>query len=148
MPPTQSTIADVAHVIQLSIAPVFLLTAVATTLGVLNTRLARIVDRARVLRERLSARPGPEQERSLRSELGVLARRRRLVNVAITGGVSAALLVCLLIAVAFVGSILRAKVWVLVAVLFVLAMLAVMWALVWFLREIFLAAGSTEIEDR
>src|SRR6266542_6158124 len=101
----ESSISDVAHVIQLSIAPVFLLTALATTLGVLNARLARIVDRARVLHDRIPARPVPEQG-PLRRELGFLARRRRLVNLAITFGVSAALLVCLLIAAAFIGSVL------------------------------------------
>ncbi|HSQ63867.1 MAG TPA: DUF2721 domain-containing protein [Polyangiaceae bacterium] len=50
MPP--ALLEDVSHVIQLSIAPVFLLTAVGTFINVLSTRLARIVDRARVLRER------------------------------------------------------------------------------------------------
>jgi len=146
MPTTGSTVADVARVIQLSIAPVFLLTAVATTLSVLNTRLARIVDRARVLNDRMAA--SPQQDQQLRCELNLLARRRRLVNLAITCGVSAALFVCLLIATAFVGSVLSANVTLLIAALFVLAMVAVMFALLWFLREIFLAVGSTEIQER
>ena len=148
MQATSSTVADVAHVIQLSIAPVFLLTAVATTLGVLNTRLARIVDRARILRDRMDGKPDPAQVPELRRELHFLARRRRLVNLAITCGVTAALLVCLLIATAFVGSILDANLSILIAVLFVLAMLALMGGLLWFLREIFLAVRSTQIEAR
>ena len=44
---------QIAHVIQLSIAPVFLLTGVGTLLNVLSGRLARIIDRARVLEQRL-----------------------------------------------------------------------------------------------
>ena len=40
---------DIAHLIQSSVAPVFLLTGVAAMLGVLTNRLARIVDRARTL---------------------------------------------------------------------------------------------------
>jgi hypothetical protein len=142
----ETPIADVAHVIQLSIAPVFLLTALATTLGVLNTRLARIVDRARVLHDRIPAK-SPAEQTPLRLELKFLAQRRRLVNHAITFGVSAALLVCILIATAFLGSVLRASVSVLVALLFVLAMVAMVGALICFLREIFLAVGSTEIEE-
>jgi Protein of unknown function (DUF2721) len=88
----------------------------------------------------------PANVPQLWQELHFLARRRRLVNVAITCGVTAALLVCLLIATAFVGSILDANLSMLIAVLFVLAMLSLMGGLVWFLREIFLAVRSTEIE--
>ena len=47
MPP--SPITDLARVIQLSIAPVFLITGIASLLGVLSGRLARLIDRARVL---------------------------------------------------------------------------------------------------
>ena len=44
------------NAIQLAVAPVFLLTAVATLIGVLALRLARIIDRARDLEDRLAAR--------------------------------------------------------------------------------------------
>ena len=144
MPPT-STVDNVARVIQLSIAPVFLLTAIGTLLGVLSTRLARIVDRSRVLHGRLPANRDPAHDR-MRRELHLLARRRRLVNVAITFGVSAALFVCLLISTAFIGSILDVHVPVLLALLFILAMVALVGALVTFLREIFLAVASVDID--
>jgi hypothetical protein len=146
MPPT-SPLDDVTRVIQLSIAPVFLLTAVGTLLGVLSTRLARIVDRTRVLRERLPTRERAAHE-VVRHEIQVLVRRRQLVNLAITCGVSAALLVCLLIATAFIGSILRVRISVVLAVLFVLAMIALVGALVTFLREIFLATATADVELR
>jgi hypothetical protein len=146
MPPAASPITDLAHVIQLSVAPVFLLTAVGTILGVLSARLARIVDRARVLHGRMPASPIASGDPDpLILELELLVRRRRFVNVAITFGVSAALLVCLLIATLFVGSILHANVSILVAVLFVLAMVAIVGALTSFLREIFLASGSLRL---
>lgn len=48
MPP-ESGLTEIAHVIQLAVAPVFLLTGVAGILSVLTNRLARIIDRARVL---------------------------------------------------------------------------------------------------
>jgi uncharacterized protein DUF2721 len=145
MPPQASTVTDLAHTIQLSIAPVFLLTAVGTMLGVLSTRLARIVDRARVLRGRLPPQPIPSGDPTI-AELALLVRRRQLVNLAITCGVSAALLVCLLIATLFVGSLLHANVSLLVAALFVLAMVAIVGALTSFLREIFLASGALDLE--
>jgi hypothetical protein len=43
------------HAIQFAVAPVFLLTAVASLIGALATRLARIIDRARDIEERLLA---------------------------------------------------------------------------------------------
>ncbi len=138
-------VTDVAHVIQLAIAPVFLLTAVGTILSVLSTRLARIVDRGRVLRARMDTCTPADQERAHR-DLRLLARRRRRVNLAITCGVSAAILVCLLIVVAFVGAFLRANASGIVAALFVLAMLALVGALVTFLSEVFLAVNSVDLD--
>ncbi|MEQ1516720.1 MAG: DUF2721 domain-containing protein, partial [Usitatibacteraceae bacterium] len=49
----QTDINQITHVITLAIAPVFLLTAVGTLMGVLANRLARIVDRIRTLEDRL-----------------------------------------------------------------------------------------------
>src|SRR5229473_5362549 len=74
--------ADIAHLIQTAVAPVFLLTGVAATLGVLTNRLARIVDRARTLEQRLAGHPGSAQH--LHADLAVLARRARYINWAIS----------------------------------------------------------------
>jgi len=49
----ETRISAIAHVIQLAIAPVFLISGVATLLSVLANRLGRIVDRARVLEAKL-----------------------------------------------------------------------------------------------
>ena len=138
-------VADVAHVIQLAIAPVFLLTAVGTILAVLSTRLARIVDRGRILQDRMAPLAPAGQVRAHR-ELRLLARRRRRVRLAITCGVSAAILVCLLIVVAFVGAFLQVNASGVVASLFVLAMLALVGALVTFLSEVFLAVNSVDLD--
>lgn len=128
-------ISDIAHVIQLAIAPVFLLTALGTFLSVLSTRLARITDRTRVL-ENLSvaAQPGVHGE-----ELALLRRRKKRVNLAITCGTTAALFVCVSIATAFVGSIISADVSKIVAVLFIAAMAGFIGLLLSFLSEIRLA---------
>ncbi len=147
MPMPETPIADVAHTIQLSVAPVFLLTAIGTILGVLNTRLTRIVDRGRVLAERM--RPLAEAERAeYRAEMQTLMRRRHLVNLGITSGVCAAICVCVLIACAFVGSMVQVHVSRLVALLFIAAMAAFVSALVCFLREVLLALSRVGIEPR
>jgi Protein of unknown function (DUF2721) len=49
----ESHITDITRVIQLAIAPVFLLTAIGTLIAVPNVRLGRNVDRRRVIEERL-----------------------------------------------------------------------------------------------
>ena len=132
----------ITHVIQLAIAPVFLLTAVGTFIGVLATRLARIVDRTRVLDGRLAAgEQGPNAGR-MREELGLLGRRLRLVYLAIALQVFCALFVALDIATAFFDALLRADLGWLVVGLFVLALTAFTGALVVFLREIFIAVVS------
>ena len=132
---------DVAHVIQLAIAPVFLLTAVGTFLNVLVNRLGRAVDRRRVLVARL---PGLEAAAltSANGELGYLERRVRLIYTAIALGVFCALLICVLIAVAFVDAIVRFDFTNIIAVFFVLAMLALIGALGAFLREIYLGVNT------
>src|SRR5512137_944455 len=99
----ESHVHDIARVIQMALAPAFLLSAVGALLNVFANRLARIVDRTRVLEGR--ADPGAESF----EELAVLRRRGGLVRWAITMGTGAALLVSLVIGVAFVGFLLQAN---------------------------------------
>ncbi len=136
---------DISHTIQVAIAPVFLLTALGTTLGVLTTRLSRIVDRARRVEARLRDEAPPQRDRSVR-ELRMIAGRVRLIHWAITAGTTAALLVCLLIAVAFVGYLVGAHVGRVMALLFVAAMAAYVAALFFFLREIFIAIATMKFQ--
>ena len=129
---------DVTRVIQLAVAPVFLLTAVGTIISVLTNRLARAVDRSRVLEERL-ARLADQQMAWAKEELGVLARRIRLVYIAIVLAVVCALLICMMIASAFIGAFVASDLAHVVGALFIAAMGALTGALLVFLREIFLA---------
>lgn len=144
LPVSDQTITDISHVIQLSVAPVFLLTSIGTILGVLSTRLARIVDRARALTERPGAPLGGRTE-AVQAEIRILGRRRRLVNLALSSGTTAALLVCVSIATVFLGAVVKASVAVAVASMFILAMAAFVAALVFFLREVLLAARSLHL---
>ncbi len=144
----EPTFNDVTHVIQLAVAPVFLLTAVGTILAVLSGRLARIIDRARVLAERLESPAELKNHDAIRAELRLLVRRRHFVNLAMTAGVGTALLVCVLIASAFVGTLFRLDVAVALAVLFIAAMVAFVAALLLFLREVLLTVLSYRIDVR
>jgi len=144
VPVSDQTIYDISHVIQLSVAPVFLLTSIGTILGVLSTRLARIIDRARALNERLES-ASEVKVRLIHEEMHILAQRRHLVNLAITAGTTSALLVCVSIAAVFLGALLKANVAMAVALLFILAMFAFVASLVFFLREILLAVRSLDL---
>lgn len=136
-----SRITDVAHVIQLAVAPVFLLSGVGVTLTVLTNRLARIIDRARVLEGRLTSHPTMPHPKE-RAELKLLARRARMVHIAITLGTTCALLIAVMIAGLFVGAFLAVDLSKVIGGLFVIAMLAFVGALVQFLREIYLATET------
>jgi hypothetical protein len=126
----------VAHVIQLAVAPVFLLTGIGAILGVLSTRLGRVIDRFRIVAgmegEELAAHETEKQD---------LLSRSRWIHRSITLCILCALLVCIVIAALFIGSELGRDTSVVIAVLFSTAMLALIAGLICFLREISLATG-------
>jgi Protein of unknown function (DUF2721) len=135
---------EIAHLIQLSIAPVFLLTGVGTLLNVLSGRLARIIDRARALEQRLDT-PEPPHRAAIVNELRVLEKRGRLIYHAIKLSTISALLVCFLIAALFASSMLRYSTRQIVSGLFIAAMLASIVSLILFLREVYFAIETFEI---
>ena len=134
----ESHLTDITRVIQLAVAPVFLLTAIATMINALNSRLGRIVDRRRVVQERAERQPVADAG----EEIVMLKRRSALVYYAIFCAVLSALLVCMVVAGAFLGALFGVDLARSVAALFVAAMLAMIAALGLFLREVFLAVRS------
>ena len=142
--PEFSDISAIAHIIQLAVAPVFRLSGIGAMLGVMTSRLSRVIDRARVLEGRLEG-AAPAAADFLESELAVLARRARLVGRAITLCTTTALLVCTVIAVLFLSAFVQFDTSIPIAVLFIAAMGTFFFGLLWFLREIFLATSSRRI---
>ncbi len=131
---------DITHVIQLSVAPVFLLTSIATMINAMNTRLSRIVDRRRVVIER---RKSSDQAQNTESdlELTTLSRRSYLSYLGILFAVLSALLICLVMIGAFIGALISVDLSKTVAVVFILALSAVVVALGLFLREVYLGVS-------
>lgn len=138
---------DVTHVIQLAVAPVFLLTAVGTFISVLTSRLARIVDRIRIL-EKKEESLSPEETDFKHLELVLLGRRLLLIYIALTCMVSCGLVVGVIIGSAFIDAFLAIKLSAFIAAMFVLAMFAFIGGLTALLREIFLAVQSTRASMR
>jgi Protein of unknown function (DUF2721) len=139
-----TAIATVGHAIQLSVAPVFLLSGIGAMLAVMTNRMARIVDRGRLHETRLID-AAPEEAVRLHDHLAVLSRRAKLINRAITLLTITALFVCAVVATLFIGAFLSFNVAIPVALLFVAAMATFFVALLFFLREIFLATASLRI---
>ena len=132
------TIPDIGHAIQLAVAPVFLLTGIASLLGVMTNRLARIIDRGRYFELHwLELDEGARV--AAYKEMTSLERRRRLASAAINACTFAALLVCLVVATLFVEALLGLPLKWVAGVLFLLSMLALISGLGAFLREVYLA---------
>ncbi len=141
MPLVDAHVFDITRVIQLAVAPVFLLSAIGTIINALTGRLARAVDRRRVVEEKVqdSAAESPAHPDMI-VELKLLARRITLVLWSIGFAVFSALLVCILIGTAFVGAFTSLDLSRTVAILFLAAVVALTICLVLFMREVFLAA--------
>ena len=135
----------IAHAIQLAVAPVFLLTGIASLLAVMATRLARVIDRARWLGEAWP-RLGPLARADARAELAMLERRRHFASWSINFCTVAALLICLVIVSLFVEEFFGANVKWVAGTLFSVSMLAIIGGLAAFLREVYLATHSTIID--
>ena len=123
----QPGVESLARAIQLSVSPVFLLAGISGLLGVLTTRLGRVVDRLlqhrrdREAQERLLGH-APEVSPDLRHELQLQRRRLRLVIAAITLATLSFLSVATLVMLLFVGVVAQIDLSAVVAVLFMLAM--------------------------
>jgi hypothetical protein len=140
----QTAVSEVAHVIQLAVAPVFLLSGVGSLLSVMTNRLGRIIDRARGLESKLAAATPAETE-PLHAMLLTLSRRAKLVSAAITLVTACALLICAVIVVLFLSAFIHPSLDRVSALLFIASMLALFAGLCYFLREIFVATSALRI---
>ncbi|MEQ1740700.1 MAG: DUF2721 domain-containing protein [Methyloglobulus sp.] len=134
---TELPVTTIAHAIQLAVAPVFLLTGVASILSVLTNRLGRIIDRSRFLHSASVA--AVETDQSVQVELKSLKQRARLIHMAIGLCTTCLLLICSVVAVMFLGSFVTLNIAVVIATLFVAAMICLIAALINFICEIYLA---------
>jgi Protein of unknown function (DUF2721) len=116
-------VTDVAHAIQLSLGPVFLLNGLGVLLAMLTSRLARIVDRARALESRL---PNADEDEAAEITLGTMA----------------ALLVSLVVVLLFATAFVKYPFGATIALVFIGAMLALVGALWCFLIEVRVATAA------
>ena len=136
--PTDSD--TISHGIQLAVAPVFLLTAVAAMIGVVANRLARIIDRARVMEARLRQGVDAAEQAQLERELVSQRRRGVLANVSIGLLTLCAFLIGATVVVLFLGETVDLPMLRMSIASFLLALVCFMLALACFFAETLLAA--------
>ncbi len=138
----QWNIATVANVIDLAVAPVFLLAGISGLLVVLTNRLGRTIDRSRSLQATESEFMPEQHRQAIQREMSALLRRVQLSHVAIGMSTLSAILVCLVIVALFLGSLLQLNVAFIVASLFIVCMLILGLAFSAFLLEVLVSTRT------
>jgi hypothetical protein len=93
---TAQTLEAAAHVVQLALTPIFLLTGVGQLLNVFTTRLARVADRTREIVAKGDGHP---------QEVERLRLRSRILDIAVLLATGAGILTCLTAATLFSGAV-------------------------------------------
>lgn len=138
----QWNIDTIAHVIDISVAPVFLLAGISGLLMVLTNRLGRTIDRSRSLQAASTRQLNDEYNKAIEREMGSLLKRGRFINLAINLATASALMVCFVIIALFLGNLISANVSIVVASLFIVCMVFLALAFSCFLMEVFIATRS------
>ena len=138
---------NVAKLIQLALGPVFLLSGVGITLSMLTQRLARIVDRARVLEDQRERATDEARLKRIDKDLRGIFWCSKYINLAIALSTISALLVTLVVTLLFASEFTRLSVGGVVAVLFSAAMICLSLAFLMFLIEVRIAVNTLRIGE-
>jgi MFS family permease len=133
-----------AQIIQLAVAPVFLLAGLGAFLNACVGRLARIVDRIRGLEPRILGSRGEEHERLL-GEVRLLDRRSRIVSAAIFTTVLAALLISAVVILLFLAFLTGYRFGTAIALLFIASMICTAAGFAIFLHETRLGIRAIQV---
>lgn len=137
-------VSHVVQAIQLSVAPVFLLAGIGGFLNVSVGRLARVIDRARIVEDKIARARGEEHDR-LVLEIRTLDKRIKIVNNCISLAVLSACLVCIVVTLLFANQLFSGRLDTPIALLFVSAMLAIGLAFALFIIETRLGSSVVRI---
>ncbi|MGH1536805.1 MAG: DUF2721 domain-containing protein [Gammaproteobacteria bacterium] len=135
---------EISQVIQLAVAPVFLLAGIAGFLSVLSHRLSRVVDRTRSVDKSIHAAKTEEHQELLWIEANVLTQRTKIINWAIRFSVGSALIICVVVMCLFIGDFASFRLDKLIAYFFVAAMLLVILSLLFLLYEVSVSTKSLQ----
>jgi len=134
------------EIIQTSLAPVFLLVATASVMSVITQRLARVVDRSRVLIDRQPEATGVALQR-MTNELRGLNTRMRIINWSIGLSVGSGIVVCAVVSMLFLFGGGNESLETPIAATFILALFLLLAALLLFLWEVRLTTREIRVPD-
>lgn len=138
-------LADLIPILQMAVGPVILISGVGLLLLSMTNRYGRVIDRARSLAEAI--RRGGDAERTrLAGQLDILARRARLVRLAITLASASVLFAALMIIALFVAAMLRLELGGFVALLFIACMGSLIGSLAVFIADINVSLSALKLE--
>lgn len=143
---TSTEVSQVAHTIQLAVAPVFLLAGIVAFINVCASRLARVIDRARALERVVLETTGEQHDRAI-DEIRVLDQRIKVVNRAILLSVLSALLVCTVVILLFASSLFDVNWGTVIALLFIGSMASIGSAFAIFIHETRLGSRVIHIRN-
>ncbi|MBA4008182.1 MAG: DUF2721 domain-containing protein [Erythrobacter sp.] len=126
----------VQQVVQLSLAPAFLLSGIGAIMNVIMSRMIWIAKRIEIIEDKMEDGRTARQVR----ELGWLMRRRRLMQGAIMFSTASAVMISAVIMLLFISAYITAQIGTLIAAMWVLTMVLLVTGLGFFLRETRLAA--------
>lgn len=139
---------DLIPVLQTAIGPVILISGVGALLISMNHRLGRTIDRSRLLVDHRRTASDPRRLR-IELQLGILWRRARILQKAITFAVTTALLAAALVTVLFVGTLFHLPISVVVMILFSACLASFVVSLGYYLKDVNLSlrALAHELEQ-
>lgn len=139
------TLTELIPILQIAIGPVILISGIGLLLLTLSNRLGRTIDRSRSLRKELQSGDSDE-ENSIHAQLQILWCRADQIRKSIILSTVSALLAALLIITLFIATLLKLDAGWLIAVLFIGCLIALIWSLWLFLRDINQALLALKLE--
>jgi hypothetical protein len=140
------TIAESAvKLIQLALAPVFLLVGIGTMVNVVTGRLARVIDRARSFEEGGECAQTFKDSAQAKIEIRSLRRRMRFANWAITFLIAAAVTICIDVILLLVNGLVAPSLDVAILSTFILALILMTGGLLSFFFEVSVATATLKI---
>ena len=132
-------------IIQLSITPVILISGLGGLMISLTNRMARIVDRTRVLSGQIKNATG-EEKQHLSNQISVMWGRANLMRWSVTCAGASMLVACLLIGEIFLSALIGHELALVMMGFFALSLLFLIACLILFLRDLFISLVALGIE--
>lgn len=139
------TVNELIPILQVAIGPVILVSGIGLLLLTMTNRLARVIDRSRILSQEQRKAP-PAALLKIEGQLTILTRRASLIQRAIILAALSVLCAALLVIVLFFTALLRLEAAWLISALFILCMLSLIGSLVDFIRDINQSLVALQLE--